>query len=316
MRVEIDPEVFRAPDPRKPDVQAVFRLLETFDIGRHDWIIDPFDVEDFAGFVPSHFPSLAGTYASMARLASKREAAWTGSRRHTTVVVNTDNLVDLAADLSQSAVVVVEDLPSDGDRFLGTLIEVFGPKRLQQAYRERWLEVVHSGGTGRMPDIAAAVAKRFRRLVRVVAFLDSDRLTLDAPGNTDKVEKLAGHCAHVHLLAWREAENYVPDVVLRRCVSRATASQRLRMLNQLLPHQRGVYDMKNGFRNGVPPGQRDVFADLDEAVLEVLSEGFGRNILTVLSDLRGELTAADFDSVDRDAADDLRALLDAIDRLV
>ncbi|MEU4564981.1 hypothetical protein AB0F72_41940 [Actinoplanes sp. NPDC023936] len=316
MRVEIDPEVFRTPDPRKPDIQAVFRLLETFDIGRHDWVIDPFEVDDFAAFVPSHFPSLAETYASMARLASKREAAWTGSGRYPTVVVDTESLVDLAADLSQSAVVVVEDLPSDGERFLGTLIQVFGPERLQHAYREQWLEVVHSGGTGRMPDVAAAAAKRFRRLVRVAAFLDSDRLTVDAPGNTDKAEKLAGHCAHVHLLAWREAENYVPDVVLRRCVGRATASETLRTLNQLLPHQRAVYDMKNGFRNGVPQDQRGVFDGLDQAALEVLHNGFGRNILIHLSDLRDELTAADFEAVDRNAAADLRALLAAIDRLV
>jgi len=179
MRVEIDHEIFRTPNPRKPEIQAVFRLLETFDTGRHDWVIDPFEVDDFAAFAPSHFPSLAGTYASMARLASKRATAWTGSGRHKTVVVDSASLVDLAADLSQSAVVVVEDLPSDGDHFLETLREVFGGKRLQQAYHEQWLEVIHSGGTGRMPNVAAAAAKRFRRLVRVMAFLDSDRLTLD-----------------------------------------------------------------------------------------------------------------------------------------
>ncbi|WP_229070194.1 hypothetical protein [Actinoplanes sp. DH11] len=316
MRVEIDPEVFRAHDIRKPEVQAVFRLLETFDVGRHDWVIDPFDVDDFAAFLPSHFPSLAESYAAMARLASKREAAWTGNDQHVSIVVDTDNLVDLAADLSQSAVVVVEDLPSDGDRFLGTLIEVFGPERLRQAYREGWFEVVHSGGTGRMPDVAAAAVRRFLRLIRVVAFLDSDRLTMDAPGNADKVEKLAGYGAHVHLLAWREAENYVPDAVLRKCVSRAAAARTLHALHQLRPHQRAVYDMKHGFREGVPPAQRDVFADLDEAVLEVLRDGFGRNVLVRLSDLRSELAAADFEAVDRGAAADLRALLEAIDRLV
>jgi hypothetical protein len=38
--------------------------------------------------------------------------------------------------------------------------------------------------------------------------------------------------------------------------------------------------------------------------------------LAALFDLRSELTAADFEAVDPDAAADLRALLDAIDRLV
>jgi hypothetical protein len=254
MQVAIDPEVFRTDRPHKTAIQAVSRLLETFDVGRHDWIIDPFEVDDFANFVPSHFPSLAATYASMARLASKRTAAWTGDEQRGAVLVDNPSLVDLAADLSQSAVVVVEDLSSDGERFLGTLIEVFGPRRLRDAYREHWLEVVHSGGTGRMPAVAAAAAKRFRKLVRVVAFLDSDRLTLDAPGNSAKAERLSAHCAYVHLLAWREAENYAPDVVLARCVSSYSASETvLQTLRRLLPHQRGVYDMKYGFRKGVLP---------------------------------------------------------------
>lgn len=162
MQVAIEPEVFRMEHPQNAAIGAVFRLLEAFDIGRHEWVIDPFEVDDFVSFAPSHFPSLAATYASMARLASKRTAAWTGGDQRGAVRVDTTSLVDLAADLSQPAVVVVEDLPSDGDRFLGTLIEVFGPERLRGAYRERWLEVVHSGGTGRMPAVAAAAAKRFR----------------------------------------------------------------------------------------------------------------------------------------------------------
>jgi hypothetical protein len=316
MQVAIDPEVFRMKRPHKVAIQAVFRLLETFDVGRHDWIIDPFEVDDFANFAPSHFPSLAATYASMARLASKRTAAWTGDEQREAIFVDNTSLVDLAADLGQSAVVVVEDLPSDGERFLGTLIEVFGPNRLRDAYREHWLEVVHSGGTGRMPAVAAAAAKRFRKLVRVVAFLDSDRLTLDAPGNRAKVERLATHCAYVHLLAWREAENYVPDVVLARCVSHSPASKTVETLRRLLPHQRGVYDMKYGFRKGVQPEQMDIFGDLGASDLEILRDGFGKDILATLFALRSELTAADFEAVDPDAASELRALLDAIDRLV
>ena len=50
--------------------------------------------------------------------------------------------------------------------------------------------------------------------------------------------------------------------------------------------------------------------------LEILHNGFGKDILAALFDLRSELTAADFEAVDPDAAADLRALLDAIDRLV
>jgi hypothetical protein len=253
MRVEIVPDVFRTPGPRKPAIQAVFRLLETFDMGRHDWVIDPFDVDDFADFMPSHFPSLAGTYASMARLASKREAAWTGIRQHSAVVVDVESLVDLATDLGQSAVVVVEDEFSDGDHFLATLIEVFGPERLRRAYREGWLKVQHSGGSGRMPRVAAKTARRFRRLIRVVAFLDSDRMTLDSAGNSDKAAILAEHCAHVHMLAWREAENYVPDRVLTRCGNSDLARERTRILNRLLPRQRAVYDMKRAFAKGFRP---------------------------------------------------------------
>ena len=316
MRVEIDPDIFRAPEPGKPTIQAVFRLLETFDMGRHDWVIDPFDVDYFAAFVPSHFPTLAGSYGSMARLASKREAAWTGKGPHRTIVVDTESLVDLVADLAQSAVVVVEDEFSDGDCFLATLIEVFGPERLRRAYRAGWLKVQHSGGSGRMPRVAARAARQFRRLIRVMAFLDSDRMTLDSPGNADKAASLAQHCAHVHLLAWREAENYVPERVLHLCGDTRLARERVRILRRLLPRQRGVYDMKKGFRNGIPADQREEFADVCADDLAVLREGFGSNILTKLFELRFELTAADFEAVDSGAAADLRALLAAVDRLV
>ena len=315
MRVEIDPEVFHAAGPCKAQVQAIMRLMETFDTGRHDWVIDPFDVEAFAGFAPSHFPSLAQTYTSMAKLSAKREMAWTAGPPRDTVTVNTVTLEDLAADLSQSAVVVVEDLTSDGERFLGTLIEAFGAARLRHAYKQRWFEVAHSGGKNRMPAVAADVARRFRRLIRIVAFLDSDRLTLNGPGNNHQAEKLAEHCAYVHLLAWREAENYVPDAVLSRCVAASVAGETMRSLQKLMPHQRAVYDMKYGFLK-IKDEQRDVFADLEETVQAALRHGFGRHVLATLFDLRAELTAADFEAVDSGAADELRALLDAIDRIV
>jgi hypothetical protein len=316
MRVQIHPDVFRMSDPQRSVIRAVARLLETFEDGRHDWAIHPYHVDDFAAFLPLHFPSLARTYTSMARLAAKREAAWTGTDQvATSIIADADGLEDLAADLSRAAVVVVEDLRTDGTYFLETLIEVFGPERLRTAYREHWLEVHHSGGKGRMPAVAAAAARRFRRLIRVIAFLDSDRLTPDDPGNADSVSALEANRIHAHMLTWREAENYAPDRVLSRCGKRHTAEGKVELLNHLLPHQRGVYDMKKGFARGIPQ-QQEVFAALDSKVVEGLRPGFGDIVLQHMYELRFELTAADFEAVDSAAADDLRTLLRAIERLV
>lgn len=314
MRVELADEVFTRPDPDPAAVHAVYDLLKAFERGQHDWVIDALGVDAVAGYLPRHHPTLADTYAAMARMAVV-QAAYTGTtQRGVPVRVTPGDLDDHAADLCRPAVVVVEDLENDGHHFLPTLVHVFGAERVRVALERGWLEVRHGGGTGRIPDVAAAEAARFRRLVRVVAFMDSDRVFPEDKTNSMKsAEKAEALPIEVHVLACREAENYAPDKVLRQVGRKTEAAVKVAALARLPKQHRRHVDIKNGFPKGQVPQQRTAFGPVDREVLRDLRSGFGKTVLKTMFEMRLELCEDDFVATDADAAEDLRKLLALID---
>lgn len=315
MRVEVADEVFTRADPDPAAVHAVYDLLKAFERGQHDWMIDAFGVDAVAAYLPRHHPTLADTYAAMARMASV-QIAYTGTtQRVTPVRVTVDDLDDHAADLCRPAVVVVEDLENDGQHFLPTLAHAFGADRVRVALERGWLEVRHSGGTGRIPAVAAAEAARFRRLVRVVAFMDSDREWPDHESSTlrSAAKKARDLPIEVHVLACREAENYAPDKVLRVVGRRAESAVKVAALGRLPRQYRRHVDIKNGFRKKQVPEQRSAFGPVDPAVERDLTPGFGAAVLRTMFEMRLALCEDDFVATDPEAADDLRKLLALID---
>jgi len=313
MRVELAAEVFTEPAPPRRVINAVAKLLEAFDEGRHDWVIDFDVVDDVNGYLTKHQPTLAKAYVAMAEMAAKQNAAWTGTTQAgAVVVVPFDEIAEHSSDLCRAAVIVVENIPGD-EHFLTAVIHAFRAGRVREALDQGWVEFRHGGGSGSVPAVAKAEAARFQRSVRVVAIFDSDSFF---PGhvteNHTKADALIGMDISAHVLLWREAENYAPDRVLAEVANESEAAAKIQHLRRLLPRQRGHYDMKNGFR-GEKPVQRALFADVDTETRRVLHQGFGKIVLRQMFDMRDELSEADFEALDAAAAADLRTLLALID---
>jgi hypothetical protein len=315
MRVELMDDVFTDASPAPGHITAVFDLLTAFERGQHDWVIDDLGVEAVATYLPRHHPTLADTYTSMAQMAAVQVAYTSTTQASDPVRVTRDDLRDHSNDLCRPAIVVVEDLSSDGDYFLPALVHVFGADRIRKALEEGWLEIRHGGGVGRIPTVAAAEAARFRRVVRVVAFMDSDRETPDHESDTLKsADKTRAIPIEVHVLTFREAENYVPDKVLRQVGKSTESAVKVAALARLPRQHRRHVDIKNGFKKGFqPPHQRTAFGAVPNDVLNDLKPGFGGTVLRTLFEMRLDLCEDDFVAMDPEAADDLRKLLALID---
>jgi hypothetical protein len=91
-------------------------------------------------------------------------------------------------------------------------------------------------------------------LIRIAVLIDSDRLVPpERLPNHDMADLLRADGVEVHVLALREAENYVPNRILASCGNPSTASITLTRLGNLHPDQRGHYDMKKGYGRGSSP---------------------------------------------------------------
>jgi hypothetical protein len=317
MRVELAADVFTAATAERGEINAVARLLEAFDEGRHYWVVD-FDIlPDVAGYLEKHQPTLAGAYLSLAELAAKHNAAWTGTTQTgDLVVVSLSEVNDHASDLCRAAVVVVENIPGD-EQFLSAVIHAFSADRVREALDRGWAEFRHGGGSGSLPAVAEAEAARFRRSIRVVAVFDSDSLTPEHRGpNRPKAEKLRDKQIPAYVLLLREAENYAPYRVLAELGRRPEAAAKIKHLKRLLPRQRGHYDMKKGFTQPEKAEQRGFFDDLDTQARQALHPGFGDAVLERMFTMRHRLSEADFEALNADAAADLRTLLALIDSLI
>jgi len=320
VRVELAPEVFAdgedttgSDDPTY--LTHLYSLLYCFIDERHEWVTNGLVVVAVEEFLPKHLPSLADTLASTARKAATAQV-WTGTSQVDPEVVRVTraDLVEHAADLCQRAVVVVENQGSDG-RFLAAVAHVLGDERVRRAFEHDWVEFANGGGST-LVSVAEQAVRRFRRVVRVAAVLDSDRLLpRQRTSSDDKADRLRRLGVAVHVLARREAENYVPYRVLATVGRPGEASRKVTLLKQLTPEQRAHYDMKHGFRR-VDRSQetRDAFEKLFPTFVPPtprtgLHDGFGDRLLDELHAHRERLTEDDFAQLGPDVVAELRELL-------
>ncbi|MEO3922743.1 hypothetical protein ABGB07_02500 [Micromonosporaceae bacterium B7E4] len=323
MRVELAAEIFRDTDettgPYDPqNLTHLYNLLYCFVDQRHDWVTNGMVVVAVEEFLPKHLPELAATLAAVARKASTAQS-WVGTTQVSSDVVRVSraDLVEHAADLCQQAVVVVENQESDGC-FLQAVVHVLGDERIRRAIDNGWVEIANGGGSSLL-KVAANAARRFRRVVRVAAVLDSDRLIpRQRTGSDDKAEQLKTLRVAVHVLARREAENYVPYRVLATVGRPADASRRLTLLKQLTPEQREHYDMKYGFnRVDRSAAATDAFQQVFPAYVPPaprtgLHDGFGTDLLERMHAQRERLTEHDFAQLGAGVVAELRELLATI----
>lgn len=311
MRVEIAVEVFSGQDA----LGDLLDLLRCFSEGRHDWVASPKAVQAAEVYLNTHASGVAAAYVDLARKGTVA-SAWSGDPGPSILRVDAENLRDLSADLRRSATLILEDIDSDRC-FIRSITQVLGFARISRALDVGWLELRHGGGE-RLVVVAQGEAAVFRRQVRVVALLDSDRLTPGARTKAHEKEEALGRLGVVvRVLRLREAENYVPNRVLAAAGSPRVVARKLDLLKTLSREQRGHFDMKHGFGPSdgepkIPDAQRGLYADLSPDVVKGLRGGFGRHLLAQMDSMRHVLRERDFDTVGETSSAELREVLAAV----
>ncbi|WP_030453961.1 hypothetical protein [Herbidospora cretacea] len=311
MRVEISPHLYASP----AYADEVAAMLRQFVKGRHVWVIGFADLEQLGAYLRREMvPKNAQVHQDLAREAVKQNAAYRAGSA-LPVVLTGDNVIRQVADLERCAVVVVEDNATDGC-FLKAIAKVFGRADILRALADGRLEIRHGGGA----DGACRIAREehsTRVIPRVAALLDSDRLLPgDRPKSQEKFDALQARGVHVHVLEFRESENYIPNKALRAAKPLKESSERLSHLKTLSVVQRAHFDMKAGFKGGVPDRQLPLYADVPSHVLLGLQTGFGAKIIEVLGREANTLNQEDFDKLGPTVADEMHAILDMLGKIV
>ena len=179
-------------------------------------------------------------------------------------------------------VVLVENRDSDGAFVERAMSE------LDKALRGVWKRVPEPirfdsvGGKGQMPKEVEKRARAVPYRPRLVAIIDSDR---KGPGDSESgdAQQLRKICNRHGLPCWvlakREAENYLPRVLLG---ARPDAGgQHTRMVDaweKLSDEQKDFFDMKRGLPETPSAVEGELFDDLPDTDREILAAGFGPNV--------------------------------------
>jgi hypothetical protein len=314
MRVETAAEVFQTDD----HAHDVLALVRHFREKRHDWALNPLVVPAVEDYLDRHVPLLARSYKDLARQAALREGAYTTPRDGRPVRITPEDIANLVHDLGRPAVVMVENDASDGG-FIKAVARILRDAGVLAAIDNEWLVIDHAGGAPDLFRRAKDKRDRFRRLSRVAAVLDGDRmLPGDPPDHHEDIEKLRAGDVRVHVLQLREIENYIPDRVLRLVGPQCRPEIKIAALGSLTKEQRGHYDMKVGFKNGnVAPAQEELYENVPRDVIEDLDGGFGRKVIATFLTHAEVVTEEDLRSdVGPDVPAELRAMLAMIREIV
>jgi hypothetical protein len=182
-----------------------------------------------------------------------------------------------------------------------------------------WLVIDNGGGLAGACRRAREEREKFRLIPRVAALFDSDRMV---PASSEKAhalaERLRGHDILVHVLEFREAENYIPNRVLHTLKPYHLIHPRIDALKRLSHEQRGHFDMKRGFdrTSGVPDSQKVLFAGVPSQVIAMLGQGFGSNVIEELGERADALGEADFAGLGPDVCRELRSILEMLRKIV
>ncbi|MFE6004515.1 hypothetical protein ACFQ65_12345 [Streptomyces sp. NPDC056450] len=340
MRVEIPVELLRDGEGNE-NAELVLRLISFFREARHDWVLSPLQVDAVNEFFQRHVPTLAKVYLLLAQKASGMHA-WVPRDASAGVVrVTSETLNGDVRDLERSAVLVVENATYDW-QMIEALAHLLGCEDIVDAKKRSRLDVYNGGGKDGACRHAVDQAARFTRIKRVILVIDSDSFYPgERTNNHDKAEVVMQEGGNIHVLNFREMENYIPNRVLARQPrnpgAQANMAKRLESLKKMSAEQRAHFDMKHGFqgktkrgseyskkkprRSGgvgktycVPPHQRDLYDGVDEQDLITLQEGFGTDLPKLfLQEVRnGGISERDLDGLKLGATQELRMMLNKI----
>ena len=178
--------------------------------------------------------------------------------------------------------ILVENRISDG-LFVERVV-----KELDKSLHDLWkrrgnpVRIDSVGGKGQMRQEVERRTSDKPYRPRLVAIVDSDRKSPDADPSRD-ARRLCRTCEQQALPCWilakREAENYLPRVLLlARQDTSEDHERRVDAWDRLNDDQKNFFDVKSGLPNKPSDVECDLFRELSPADRKILSNGFGPNV--------------------------------------
>ena len=178
----------------------------------------------------------------------------------------------------QPLYILVENEFSDGQFVKRILDELCKPLSSLWARPGGPIQIYHVGGGGQMPKMVKENVKDKPYRPRLVAIADGDKSDPLAR-EKDSVQKLRTICREHNVPCWilakREAENYLPRILLMAWKpNNPEHVRKVEAWSRLSEEQKDFYDMKNGL--GIN-NQNSLFKEVPEDDFQVLVNGFGKN---------------------------------------
>ncbi len=285
MRIVIDVSAANDPDAH----QWLDRILHRIEDGWHVWdLTDTPDAEAIEATTWASDPGRQGNRLRALLVAATQRSAWSLAPHTRRVRVTAhpaaadDLLPERASRLAaEPLVILVENRDSDGAFVRRMVTEL--DKSLHGVWRRDGEPIRFDsvGGAGQMPQEVARRALAPCR-PRLVAVIDSDR---KGPGDAESEDarRLRATCDRHGLPCWvlakREAENYLPRVLLEeRPDTGADYARRVDAWDRLNEDQKDFFDMKHGLPETPSGIEQNLFGGLPEADREILATGFGLNV--------------------------------------
>lgn len=282
MRIVIDLGAANDPDGHR----WLDRILNRVEDGWHVWDLSESDPDAFQA---TSWIRGRGTHGGRVRdllVASTGRGAWNrnppGRRVHVTPRPSgTDELTpEQACRLAdEPLVILVENRYSDG-----AFVERVA-KELDRSLRALWgrggepIRFDSVGGIGQMRQEVEKRTNAVSYRPRLVVVVDSDR---KGPDDTvsDDARRLQRTCEARDVPCWvlakREAENYLPRILLRAKPDADDRQEKLvEVWDGLDEGQKDFFDVRHGLPDAPSPIEQKLFDGLQDADRRILSEGFG-----------------------------------------
>ena len=288
MRIEIDFSAANDPDAH----QWLDRILYRIEDGWHVWDTgrqpDPNAIEA-ATWIRGRGDQ--GDWVREMLVESIKRGAWTftphGRRMRVTARPNAmDELKpeDAFRLADEPLVILVENRVSDGAFVKRVVTEL--DKSLHGLWR-RPGEAVQFDSPGGVGQMLAEVERRTqgrRFRPRLIVIADSDRKGPDDTASP-AVRALCRRCKALGVPCWvlakREAENYLPRVLLdERPGTGADDARLVEAWDRLNDDQKNFFDVKNGLPEALSAIEQVLFEELSPDDQTILSHGFGPNVHT------------------------------------
>ena len=266
------------------------RILHRIEDGWHVWdLTGAPDAEALMQTMLISDPGRQGNRLRDLLVASTQRSAWTLSphTRRLRVTARPTSEDELAPEQAcrladEPLVILVENRVGDG-AFVARIV-----RELDRSLHGVWaregepIRFDSVGGAGQMPQEVERRTREIRYRPRLVAVVDSDR---KSPGDAESgdARRLRDTCDEHDLPCWvlakREAENYLPQVLLSRRPNAGAGHERtVDAWERLSDDQKDFFDMKLGLAEAPSPIEEDLYDGLTEADREILAAGFGQNV--------------------------------------